>query len=357
MVSLELSLDAGLALIGGRCRIPSLAKAVRHADTGVMGGDVHRAQHVSRHLLIFVCKEARYVSARGRALRTSAERRDRHETKAMGYDLFHLFVLRTLWDEVERKGLARRVELLSSRTDRDVDRTMRASFMRVEQAVRYRRWVLDQVRPWLGQRILEIGCGVGNITTDLLDRKRVVAIDIEGAYLQELGRRLGPRPNLRLLEIGLDEEGLVEQVEAEELDSALLLNVLEHIEHDVAALENLSRALTPGAMVILQVPAHRWLYGESDRSLGHIRRYGVEDLRLAMLDAGLTVERIWQFNALGVLGWFVSGRLRREPMFSERQLRLYETLVPLLRLIEPWQGVPLGLSIMAVGRTPSSIQT
>lgn len=245
----------------------------------------------------------------------------------------------------------------STKADIEVDRVMRASFRRVEAAVRYRRWILDQARPYLGQRVLEIGCGVGNITADLLDRERVVAVDIESEYLNELERRLGPRPNLRTLDVDLEDPLLVERVKAEALDCALLLNVLEHIENDKAALSNLARALAPRATVVLQVPAHHWLYGESDRCLGHKRRYSVSHLGRVMRSAGLTVERIWQFNALGVLGWFVSGRLRKEPMFSERQLLVYENLVPLLRLIEPARGVRLGLSIMAVGRTSERSQT
>jgi SAM-dependent methyltransferase len=233
----------------------------------------------------------------------------------------------------------------------EIDRTMRASFRRVEQAARYRSWVLDHVRPWLGQRVLEVGCGVGHITASLLDLDRVVAVDVEPAYLRELEARLGPHSNLRTLRAGAEEERLVEEVAGEALDSALVLNVLEHVDDDVAALSNLSRALEPGARIVLQVPAHEWLFGEADRALGHRRRYDAGRLRRVMLEAALDIERIWQFNALGVVGWLVSGKIRREPMFSERTLAVYEALIPVLRRLEPARGVPLGLSFMAVGRT------
>jgi SAM-dependent methyltransferase len=179
----------------------------------------------------------------------------------------------------------------------------------------------------------------------------VVAADVEPAYLAELARRLGPRPNLRLLRLALEDERLAAELVGEALDSALLLNVLEHVRDDVGALRNLAAALRPGSRVVIQVPAHGWLYGEADRALGHVRRYGEAGLRRTMAAAGLAVERAWQFNALGVLGWFVSGRLRREPMFSSFQLAVYEALVPAQRRLEPGRGVPLGLALMAVGRT------
>ncbi len=234
-----------------------------------------------------------------------------------------------------------------------IDLTMKASFRRVEKAVRYRRWVLDQASPHLGKRILEVGAGVGNITADLLvSSDRVVALDVSEVYLRELQRRLGPTSDaLRTLVLSLDDGGLSQALAEEKLESALLLNVLEHIEDEQRALRNLSRALVSGASVVIQVPAHGWLYGEADRALGHVRRYSPASLEDALYRSGLTLERIWQFNTLGVAGWFVSGRLRRETMFSELQLLVYEALVPLQRLVEPIRGVPLGLSLTAVART------
>lgn len=218
--------------------------------------------------------------------------------------------------------------------------------------MRYRRWVLDEVRPWLGPRLLEVGCGIGLLTEHLLDRDRVVAIDVEAAYLRDLEARLGPHPNLRTLRCPLEHHGLADGLSDESLDSALLLNVLEHIRDDARALRNLVKVLNPGATVVVQVPAHRFLYGETDRALGHVRRYDATELARTFEAAGLHLDRLWQRNLLGVAGWFVSSRLRREPMFSARALSVYETLLPLQRLLEPTGGVRLGLSIMAVARTP-----
>lgn len=232
----------------------------------------------------------------------------------------------------------------------DHDRTMRASFDRVEKARRYRAWLLDQIRPWLGQRVLEVGSGVGHFTSQLLALERVVSIDIEPTYIEELHQRLGSPDNLRTEAMAVEDDALLTLFE-ERLDCAVMLNVLEHVLEDVVALRHVAWALEPGSPVIIQVPAHRWLFGASDRALGHHRRYTRASLGATMAAAGLDLERIWQFNALGVLGWAVSGRLLRRKMFSESQLLLYEALVPLQRALEPPEGIQLGLSLIAVGRT------
>jgi len=238
----------------------------------------------------------------------------------------------------------------------EIDQTLRASFDRIERAFRYREWILAQTRPLLGRRVLEVGAGIGNITAELLrDRERVIALDTQRDYLDAIWRRLGCSAvvceRLKTIAIGLEDPGLIGLLRGERLDSAILLNVLEHIEDDVAALENLSRGLGSGASVVVQVPAHSWLYGEADRALGHFRRYGAAQLEETLSRAGLRVHRIWQFNALGVFGWLVSGRLRSQKMFSRRQLEVYELLVPLLRRLEPERGVPVGLSLMAHATT------
>lgn len=228
---------------------------------------------------------------------------------------------------------------------------LRESFGRVEAAPRYRRWILDQVRPHLGRRLLEVGCGVGNFTAELLDLDRVVALDLEAAYVAELERRLGPHPALRTVVSSATRPELPARLAGEQLDCALALNVLEHVEDDVGALRTVARCLRPGSAVVVQVPAHPWLSGTMDRALGHLRRYGPGRLGRTLLAAGLSPERVWQWNLCGVPGWLLNGRLLGVPMFSAAQLRLYEAAVPLLRRLEPAGGTPLGLSLMAVART------
>jgi 2-polyprenyl-3-methyl-5-hydroxy-6-metoxy-1,4-benzoquinol methylase len=259
----------------------------------------------------------------------------------------------TLKERCAKSTETERIRAMDRARSASIDDTMRASFQRVKQAERYRQWILDQSRAHLGRRVLEVGAGIGNITEALIsDRERVVALDPSLDYLAELERRLGGETErLRTMAAPLEDPSLSAELESEHLDSALLLNVLEHIDDDVAALSNLTSALEPGSAVVIQVPAHTWLYGTADRALGHCRRYGPSELRRVIDRSGLRLERMWQFNTLGVVGWFVSGRLRRKPMFSRFQLAVYEALVPLQRLLEPERGVPLGLSLMAWART------
>ena len=234
----------------------------------------------------------------------------------------------------------------------EIDQTMRESFERLEKARRYRRWILEQVEPWLGSRVLEVGCGFGNFTAELLRNHEVVAVDVEQPYIDVLEQRLSGRPGLTTEVGALGDSELVNRLEGRALDSAVLLNVLEHIDDDVRALRDLTSILEPASTVVIQVPAHSWLYGEADRALGHVRRYDRRQLEGVIERSGMHIERSWQFNTLGVLGWFVSGRVRRQTMFSNRRLWLYEALVPIQRALEPARGVPLGLSLMAVASTP-----
>ena len=216
--------------------------------------------------------------------------------------------------------------------------------------------MLFRSRPWLGQRLLEIGCGVGNFTAELCDRERLVAVDFDETFLHELNQRVGPRLALRTVVADVtDGPALVQSLADEALDSALALNVFEHLADDAEVLTNVAQVLAPGSTIVLQVPAHQWLFGRTDKALGHCRRYNEPMVRELAGKAGLYVEKIWQINMLGVLGWLVSSRWRQQRMFSQRQLRLYESLVPLQRRLEPADGVPLGLSVMAVLRCPATV--
>jgi len=101
--------------------------------------------------------------------------------------------------------------------------------------------------------------------------------------------------------------------------------------------------------VILLVPQHPWLYTSIDKTLGHVRRYTAAGLCTRLTSAGFEVVHQQNFNRLGALGWYVSGHLLHKEHLSANQMKLFNRVLPLARLIECIPGWP-ALSTIAVGR-------
>jgi SAM-dependent methyltransferase len=138
------------------------------------------------------------------------------------------------------------------------------------------------------------------------------------------------------------------------VDSVVAINLLEHLEDDVAALRSIRSAAVPGGNVVLIVPGYPALYGEYDRAVGHLRRYTPDTLRQAVEAAGLRVAVLRPVNLLGGLAWWAAvrmgGRARPTPML----VRLYDRLVvPLVRLSERRFEPPFGQSVICVARVPA----
>ncbi|MCX6633205.1 MAG: glycosyltransferase [Candidatus Solibacter sp.] len=218
---------------------------------------------------------------------------------------------------------------------------------------RFNRWMADTVRPWLGTRVLELGAGIGNMTQHLSrGRKIYVASDINEEHMARSRVRFRGRPNLAVRKCDLcdseDFKPLLGQ-----FDSVVCLNVVEHVEDDLAALKNIRSALKPGGCAIILVPQDQKAYGTLDEVLGHYRRYSEAQLRARMEDAGFVVERMLHFNRASRPGWRFNGQLLKRRSFSRFQLKVFDTLVPLWRRIDhlfPWPAV----SVIAIGRAPGS---
>jgi len=103
------------------------------------------------------------------------------------------------------------------------------------------------------------------------------------------------------------------------------------------------------------VPQSRPCSGDGSRP-GHLRRYDQADLKRKLTDAGFTVEALRPINSAGILGWFLNVRLLRRTRMSKVQLKIFDSLVPVLRTLEAHLKLP-GLSLIAVGRPPPSSRT
>jgi len=222
------------------------------------------------------------------------------------------------------------------------------------RTTRFNKWMADAIRPWLGRRVLELGAGIGNMTQHLSrGRKLYVATDIEGEHLARLRVRFRGRPNLTIRKCDLTGRQDFESL-GEQFDTVVCLNVVEHVEDDLAALRNIRSVLAPGGRAIILAPQDQAIYGSLDRVLGHYRRYSEGELRSRMEQSGFRVEEVIHFNRVTRPGWILNGRVLRRQSFSRLQLRLFDALVPLWRRIDrllPWPAV----SLIAVGQASGRV--
>jgi len=217
----------------------------------------------------------------------------------------------------------------------------------------YNNWIWESIAPWVGDRVLEVGAGTGNMTRVMYGRDLIVATDIEVPYLHVLRNRFGHFPSIRIAKLDLNSDDHV-ALRAHAFDTVVCLNVLEHIEDDEQALRNLYDTLIPGGRLLLYVPEDPALYGTMDKQVGHFRRYSVETLRSVIESAGFTVDKITHINRLGRLPWWFNGRVLRRVHIPSGQSRVFDFLVPMIRRIEG-ENPKRGLSLVAVATKPAEI--
>lgn len=223
-------------------------------------------------------------------------------------------------------------------------------------APRYNEWQYRQIEQFIGSRVLEVGAGIGNMSQHIVtgDRELVVLTDPDEAYRSALGKRFADVSNVIVEPLRLPDSAAVRSLAEKRLDTAVALNVVEHVEDDVGALRQLGEVVGSGGRIVVLVPALPSIYGSLDEELGHFRRYTRRSLAGAFSDAGLDVVHMAWFNRVGVLGWWLNARVRRQRLIPFRQLRLFDALVPLLRF-ERVVPLPFGQSLIAVGRPRAPI--
>lgn len=215
----------------------------------------------------------------------------------------------------------------------------------------YNHWIYDQVRPFLGSDIVEVGAGVGSMTQFMLNARRLVCLEPFDNYLPILRKRFEMHGNVEVY------SDPIEQVPNERLvegsfDSAVCLNVLEHIAEDVSALAHMKRLVKPGGHVIVLVPAMKFLCGAKDKALGHVRRYSVRALKRTFRQAGLEPIHGRYMNFVGALAWWWTTCLWRRPRVSGGSAEGFNRMVPLISAAERIIPIPFGLSAIVVGRRP-----
>ena len=224
------------------------------------------------------------------------------------------------------------------------------------EAKNYFLWQYNLVEPFLGKRVLEIGCGIGNFTTFLKDSNcRVLGVDIDGECIESHRRRFADRDHIQqcLLDAMSPE---IERIRGFEPDTIICLNVLEHIQDDRNALAHMFNIMRPGGKVCLIVPAYEALRGPIDNALGHYRRYTLGKVRRVSLSVGFVIRNLHYMNVVGFFGWWLNARVFKRTNQSPFQVRAFDRfVVPSLLRMERMVPPPFGQNIFAVLEKPGQV--
>lgn len=216
----------------------------------------------------------------------------------------------------------------------------------------YLSWMTRVIRTHVGDTVLEVGAGIGNIAGRLMGRRlRYVAAEKDQLYLHALWNRFLRTPNVTVSRLDPSAESDYRQW-SESFETALCLNVLEYVPDPAAVVRSMARTLVPGGRMIILAPQDKGLYGSVDRTLGHKRRFSESEIRTMLQDAELTVDQVYQLNKIGKPAWWLFSVVLGRKHISKITLKIFDKTVWFWRRIDPllpWKG----LSLIVVARKPA----
>lgn len=226
--------------------------------------------------------------------------------------------------------------------------TLTQTLHMLSRVKRYTAWQYRAIQPYIGKRILEVGCGIGVLTKLLRSNGFVVAMDCDEDYIKVIKSQFCDNNDVITIIGDICNKEILD-VAKYNFDTVICMNVLEHIEDDAGALRNMYSILQKNGKLIVLVPAIPFFYGAIDKNLGHFRRYMKKDLQKKMSSCGFKIEKNFYFNLIGAIGWFISSRVLNKKIIPENQAMCVEKLTPILSLSESLFKPPLGLSVIAIG--------
>tara|TARA_B100001123_G_scaffold444046_1_gene591817 strand:- start:7165 stop:7839 length:675 start_codon:yes stop_codon:yes gene_type:complete len=221
--------------------------------------------------------------------------------------------------------------------------------------------VVDTVQPYLGNRILEVGAGIGNTSRSLPVRDLLVLSEADkhlaDILQQTVSSNFPQNAPVKAHWVDLD-SNWTEPLGEYNFDTIISFNVVEHVQNDLELFRQFARILKLGKTdgpkrIVTFVPAHNWAYGSLDRIHGHCRRYSEDHFRriVKQLDPSASLYTRY-FNLFGLPNWFLMSRVLGRTTIGEGPIQVFEKVCPWVRPIDDFLHhvlrLPFGQSIIAV---------
>jgi 2-polyprenyl-3-methyl-5-hydroxy-6-metoxy-1,4-benzoquinol methylase len=194
----------------------------------------------------------------------------------------------------------------------------------------WRAYWTTKIRPHLGNKVLEIGAGIGSATKQLSNKSNLwVAVEPDRTMAETLQLEILPANTSVIC-------GTIDSVAGnrEYFESILYLDVLEHIENDILEVQKASDLLIVGGKLIILSPAHNSLMSAFDRQIGHYRRYSKASLD-QIRPEGMILESAIYLDSLGLVASIANRFLLQQDQPKKSQIKFWDSvLIPISRIVD-----------------------
>ena len=213
----------------------------------------------------------------------------------------------------------------------------------LERTHRFNAWLADEVRPFIGDEVLELEAGMGRLSHSFLPREEYYATDDETLNLDYLEHLFDRNQRVQVRKVAANNPDDFARLD-KQFDTVLSLNVLEYAETPAAVLSSIRSVLKPGGRACFVLPHHQKWWGSYDELLGRKRRYEKEEIEAALKEAGYRIIQIHTFNRIGVPFWWMNACVLKCSSFSKWRLKIFDVGIWFWRRFDrflPWQGLAL----------------
>lgn len=218
----------------------------------------------------------------------------------------------------------------------------------MSEATYYNRWLFSQIRPFLLSPVVEVGAGIGNFLPWFIESGlKVTAVDYNLKYLDQIKKVY----NIDTCLFDLQQTSTPQRL-YQKFDSAVSLNVLEHIPNISQAMNNIYSMLKSGGVAVILVPSFNLAYNRLDRNLGHVKRYSIPEINSIAKRSGFKIVKSYYINPLGLMGWIVSGLILRKESLSSGPVKLFDIVSRPFLALERFIHPPIGISLITILKKP-----
>ncbi|OUJ71958.1 class I SAM-dependent methyltransferase [Hymenobacter crusticola] len=221
-----------------------------------------------------------------------------------------------------------------------------------EKAVNWKVYYGSKLKPYLKNRVLEVGAGIGGTTLSLCDgsQKEWLCVEPDASLASDISKLLETKklPDCCHLHVGT----LADLPPQAPFDTIMYIDVVEHIEDDRSELALAYEHLAPKGVLIVLVPAYQWLYSPFDKAIGHYRRY-TRSMLLKAMPPQSKILHAWYLDSFGLLASSANKVLLKQSNPTPKQIKFWDSmLVPVSKVTDKIVQHRFGKSVLVIAQKP-----